>query len=255
MTKRSHRFVPIAGSLNFRDFGGYETVDGKLVRTGRLFRCGSLSYIPQHAHADFTELDIGVICDLRRDEEAQASPTPNVTPFNCSVRIPIDPGSSFQLRDSFEKDGHTLEQRIEFMTEITREIARDHTDEYRRLFEELLNVDNGFLLHCTAGKDRTGFGAAMILYALGVPEDVIVEDYLLTNTATELLDIMRPMFEKRYGDRVDDASLIVTAGVKEQYLRAALEEVHQHFGSIDGYLEAVGIDQAVNRELRSRLLV
>ena len=147
MTKRSHRFVPIAGSLNFRDFGGYETVDGKLVRTGRLFRCGSLSYIPQHAHADFTELDIGVICDLRRDEEAQASPTPNITPFNCSVRIPIDPGSSFQLRDSFEKDGHTLEQRIEFMTEITREIARDHTDEYRRLFEELLNVDNGFLLH------------------------------------------------------------------------------------------------------------
>ncbi|MEJ6517069.1 MAG: tyrosine-protein phosphatase [Pseudomonadales bacterium] len=255
MTKRSHRFVPIAGSLNFRDFGGYETVDGKLVRTGRLFRCGSLSYIPQHAHADFTELDIGVICDLRRDEEAQASPTPNITPFNCSVRIPIDPGSSFQLRDSFEKDGHTLEQRIEFMTEITREIARDHTDEYRRLFEELLNVDNGFLLHCTAGKDRTGFGAAMILYALGVPEDVIVEDYLLTNTATELLDIMRPMFEKRYGDRVDDASLIVTAGVKEQYLRAALEEVHQHFGSIDGYLEAVGIDQAANRELRSRLLV
>ena len=123
------------------------------------------------------------------------------------------------------------------------------------MFEELLNVDNGFLLHCTAGKDRTGFGAAMILYALGVPEDVIVEDYLLTNTATELLDIMRPMFEKRYGDRVDDASLIVTAGVKEQYLRAALEEVHQHFGSIDGYLEAVGIDQAANRELRSRLLV
>jgi len=255
MTKRSHRFVPIEGSLNFRDFGGYATVDRKLVRSGRLFRCGSLADIPAHAHDDFSDLDIGVICDLRRDEEVQMNPTPSISPFDCSVRIPIDPGSSFQLRDSFENHGHNHEHRIEFMTEITREIARDHTDEYRRLFEELLNVDNGFLLHCSAGKDRTGFGAAMILYALGVPEDVIVEDYLLTNTATELLDRMRPMFEERYGDRVDEASLVVTAGVREEYLRAALEEVHQHFGSVDGYLEAVGIDQAANRELRARLLV
>jgi len=250
---RDKRFIPIPGTLNFRDFGGYKTSDGSQVRQGLLFRCGALNQIPDHAYQQFSDLDIGVICDLRRDEELEWSPTPRHKPFNCQVRIPIDPGSSIHLRQSFENPSHTHEDRIIFMKEITREIARDHVAEYTRLFSELLNVNNGFLLHCTAGKDRTGFGAAMILFALGVSEEDIFDDYLLTNSSTDLIERMRPMFHDRYEGRIDEASLKVTSGVRQEYLRAAIDELIALHGSIDGYLEAVRIDNNARAELKGRL--
>jgi protein-tyrosine phosphatase len=247
------RFIPIPGTLNFRDFGGYHTSDGNRVRRGLLFRCGALNHVPDDAYPQFADLDIGVICDLRRDEELELNPTPEHKPFDCQVRIPIDPGSSIHLRQSFENPDHTYEDRILFMKEITREIARDHVEEYTRLFDELLNVNNGFLLHCTAGKDRTGFGAAMILFALGVSEKDIFDDYLLTNSATDLIERMRPMFNDRYEGRVDEKTLMVTSGVRKEYLRAAIDELIAVHGSINGYLEAVGIDDKARNELKIRL--
>jgi protein-tyrosine phosphatase len=247
------RFIPIPGTLNFRDFGGYLTSDGNRVRRGLLFRCGALNQVPDDAYQQFSELDIGVICDLRRDEELELSPTPDHKPFNCQVRIPIDPGSSIHLRESFENPDHTHEDRILFMKEITREIARDHVIEYTRLFDELLNANNGFLLHCTAGKDRTGFGAAMILFALGVSEEDIFDDYLLTNSATDLIERMRPMFKDRYEGRIDEKSLLATSGVRKEYLRAAIDELISVHGSVNGYLEAVGINDKARTELRIRL--
>ena len=250
---KDRRFIPIPGTLNFRDFGGYKTSDGGRVKQGMLFRCGALNEIPDHAYHQFADLDIGVICDLRRDEELEWRPTPDHEPFNCQVRIPIDPGSSVRLRESFENPEHTYEDRIIFMKEITREIARDHVTEYTQLFAELMNVNNGFLLHCTAGKDRTGFGAAMILFALGVSEEDIFDDYLLTNSATDLIERMRPMFKDRYDNRVDEASLMVTSGVRKEYLSAAIDELITIHGSVNGYLEAIGIDSHARTELRNRL--
>jgi protein-tyrosine phosphatase len=250
---KDKRFIPIPGTLNFRDFGGYKTSNGGQVRKGLLFRCGALNQVPDHAFDQFADLDIGVICDLRRDEELEWSPTPDHKPFDCQVRIPIDPGSSTQLRESFENPDHTYEDRILFMKEITREIARDHVAEYTQLFTALMNVNNGFLLHCSAGKDRTGFGAAMILFALDVSEEDIFDDYLLTNSSIDLIERMRPMFQDRYEDRVDEASLKVTSGVREEYLRAAIDELTTIHGSVTGYLEAVGIDDYARAELKSRL--
>jgi len=224
------------------------------VKKGKLFRCGSLSFIPDHAYDDFAKLDIGVICDLRRDDEVDMGPTPSIHPFLCRVHIPIEPGSSIQLRESFKNPDLNHEDRIEFMLEITREIARDHIHAYERLFAELLNVQNGFLLHCSAGKDRTGFGVAMILSALGVSEEDIFSDYLLTNTASELLSVMKPSFKKNYGNTVDEESLKVTSGVKQEYLKAALDQVNQEHGSAEGYLDVIGVDSQARAELKARLV-
>lgn len=251
---RDPRFVPIPGSLNFRDFGGYQTATGGTVRKGRLFRCGMMNGIGEQGRNEFANLDIGVICDLRRDDEAEGAPTPIDAPFDVRVHIPIAPGSSMDLRASFSDPNSTTQHRIDFMREITRQIARDHIPQYQQLVQELLNVENGFLLHCTAGKDRTGIGAAVILYALGVPEDHIFDDYLLTNTATELFAAMKPRFEENYGGLVTDDDLRVVAGVQRDYLEAALETIHEHFGSMDGYLEELGLDQAAIKELRLRLV-
>lgn len=249
------RFIGLEGSLNFRDFGGYQTASGKRVQTGKLFRCGMLTGIPDHAYDDFAALNIGVICDLRRQDEVQLAPTPDTAPFHCRIHIPIAPGSSPDLQASLQDPAHTTQHRIDYMRKITREIAQDHVAEYRQLFHELLNVDNGFLLHCTAGKDRTGFGAAMILAALGVPEAHIFDDYLLTNSATDLFDAMLPRFKERYGEVFNEEDLRVIAGVRREYLEAALAGVEESFGSIDGYLEEVGVDHQARQELIKRLLV
>ena len=99
---------------------------------------------------------------------------------------------------------------------MTEELARHHHDEYRRLFECLLAAEGGFLLHCSAGKDRTGFGAAMILRALGVPRPVVVQDYLLTNRARwQLPDDVIP---------VDSLPLTSTGKLDKKTIRAQLAE-------------------------------
>ncbi|MBV1906975.1 MAG: tyrosine-protein phosphatase [Pseudomonadales bacterium] len=251
---RDARFIPIPGSLNFRDFGGYSTNDGGQVNLGSLYRCGSLANIPDHAHAEFADLDIGVICDLRRFEEAKHAPTPTTAPFDCRVHIPIRPGSAVQMRDIFDDPAYSADHLIEFMQEITVDIAENNLEAYRQLFTELLEVDTAFLLHCSAGKDRTGFGCAMILASLGVSEQDIINDYLLTNDATELVDLMLPAYRKRYGGATDEKKLRVIAGVKHEYLRAALDQLHLLHGSIEGYLEAIGIDQNAKVELKERLV-
>ncbi|MDZ7684962.1 MAG: tyrosine-protein phosphatase [Gammaproteobacteria bacterium] len=96
--------------------------------------------------------------------------------------------------------------------------------------------DGGFLLHCSAGKDRTGFGAALILSALGVDEETIVRTMLLTNQAQCLFRFMGERMKGNADYHIDDESIEAITGVREEYLRAALDEVRRRHGSVDGYL-------------------
>lgn len=248
------RFIDLAGSINFRDFGGYRAPGGR-IKWRKLFRCGSLSMLEASSHAEFSRLDIAVICDLRRDDEIEMSPSPTEPPFHCRQRIPIATGSSPMLRASLEDPTQNAADRVRFMMDITRELARDHHEEYRRLFEALLGAEGGFLLHCSAGKDRTGFGAALILSALGVDEATIMEDYLLSNLGTQaLMERMHARMREVYGRQVDDESIRAVSGVRAEYLTAALDEVRASHGSLDGYLDAIGVDGRVRAELRRRLV-
>ena len=256
---KQHRFINIEGSVNLRDFGGYTTTTGKQVRRGLLFRCGNMAEIPEHAFSDFAALDIGVICDLRGFEEVKNTPPPIGKPFECRVHIPIWPGSSTQFQESIEDRRPTAEDFIEFMERVTREIARDHVEAYKELMRELVNADRGFLLHCSAGKDRTGFGAALILTLLGVDWDTVMHDYLVSNEATELAVRMRQRMEedlKQQGKsiKINEEIIKIMSGVRAEYLQGAFQEIDEHYGGIHGYLEAIGISSTEEAHLRKRLL-
>ncbi|MDH3642864.1 MAG: tyrosine-protein phosphatase, partial [Gammaproteobacteria bacterium] len=176
------RLVDLPGSVNFRDFGGYHTHAGTRVRRGLLFRCGQMANLTEDGQSGFAELNIRVICDLRRPDERDADPTPVPHHVSRRVEIPIDPGGTSALRQSLSDGEASVAQRIEFMRAITGELTRDHASSYRLMFRALQDhAPGGFLVHCTAGKDRTGVGVALILLALGVPREVVMEDYLLTN--------------------------------------------------------------------------
>ena len=258
--RTSDRFIDITGGINLRDFGGYPTQDNRTVKRGLLFRCGSLNGIPESAYSDFAELDIGVICDLRSEMESDEMPTPSASPFDCRVHIPIWPGSSAQFRESVLDKRPATRDFIEFMRNVTRDIARDHVEAYRQVAAELIAADRGFLLHCSAGKDRTGFGAAIILRVLGVKDEFIFEDYLISNQASELSQNMKQrMLEQASATgeemRPDEDIIGILASVKREYLQDAFTEIDEHYGGISGYLEAIGISTTEQSLLRHRLLV
>ena len=120
---------------------------------------------------------------------------------------------------------------------------------------DLLEAEGGFLLHCAAGKDRTGFGAALILTALGVDSQTVMDDYLLSNRAVPvMLERARARMRENYGNQLDEESIRIISGVREEYLVAALDEVMRNHGSLDGYLEEIGIDEPAKQELRRRLV-
>ncbi len=247
--------------MNLRDFGGYHTADGRQVTTGKLFRCGNMAEIPEHAFEDFAALDIGVICDLRSEEEAISAPSPKEGPFSCRVHIPIWPGSSNQFQESVSGNARPTKQDfIEFMARVTKEIARDHVEAYKQLMKELIQTDRGFLLHCSAGKDRTGIGAALILTLLEVERDVILHDYLVSNESEELFIRMRDRMEQNLKEndqpyKIDHDIVRVLSGVREEYLLGAFEEIDSHYGGIHGYMEAIGISAADEKHLKDRLLL
>ena len=255
----AEKFVAIEGSVNLRDFGGYPTKGGQSVKRGLLFRCGSMHAIPQHAWDEFEALNIGVICDLRGEDEAAESPTPQSAPFACRVHIPIWPGSSTQFQQQTRTSPPSLDDFTAFMHRVTCEIARDHVHAYEKVMGHLLDTDNGFLIHCTAGKDRTGVGAALILSLLGVDRETIMHDYLISNESSDLLQRTRERMQQRMQEegrnvQIDENILRVMAGVKADYLHGAFEEIETHYGGIDGYLEAAGIGPAEISAIRAKLL-
>ncbi len=255
------RFINVEGSINLRDFGGYTTLQGKTVKEGLLFRCGSMTDIPEHAFDDFAALDIGVICDLRSQEEADSSPTPEGGPFTCRVHIPVWPGSSTQFQETINQQNlrPTTDQFANFMANVTREIARDHVEAYKQLLRELVSTDKGFLLHCSAGKDRTGFGAAIILTLLGVDHETVMHDYLVSNESSSLFERMKDRMVQNLIDegkniKLDDDIIRVMSGVRSEYLLGAFEEIDKHYGGMSGYLEEIGISAADEKHLMEKLL-
>jgi len=242
-------FLGVEGSINLRDFGGYRAFDGAEIRRGCLFRSGAMVNLTANGLAQFKMLDITTICDLRREEEVSMSPTPAVLDPHRH-HIPISTASTMALRASLRDKKQNAEHRAVHMRAMTEELARHHHDEYRRLFECLLGTKGGFLLHCSAGKDRTGFGVAMILLALGVPRQVVVQDYLLTNKA----ECLRGFMVDRMGSTLDTESLEVLMGVRADYLDGALNVVEEDFGSVEDYLDSIGVTPNKRTALKARYL-
>ena len=253
------RIVVVDGAVNLRDFGGYTGHEGRPVVRNRLFRSGTLHYITPEGATDFEDLNVALICDLRRADEKEHEPTELP---NERLEIPIDPGSATEMRDRMKDGELDFDERVHFMTELTRELTRDHASEYEDMFASILGHQGiqdggGFLVHCSAGKDRTGVAVALILHALGVPEEVIFQDYLFTNEAIDYEGFIKPRLVDLYEPNVDvSKELIMTiAGVREEYLRAAHDAMHDVHDSVEVYLrESIGLSQSDLVALRTRYL-
>jgi protein tyrosine/serine phosphatase len=246
---------------NFRDFGGYATAAGAALKRGRLYRSGNHAYATEADLERLGAIAPAAIIDLRRPEERAREPSRRPPGFSGRV-IENDiaseqPDWSVTVKAAGEP---TPEWFFADALGYYRRVAFEarHLDLYRRYFQALAEADGPIVVHCAAGKDRTGLICALTHHLAGVHRDDIVEDYLLTNDESRLgrkIAFLGPWLEAQLGVRCSEAALRVAVSVHPQYLETAFSEIEAAYGSIDGYLgQALGLDAIQRARIQARLL-
>jgi protein-tyrosine phosphatase len=254
----TERKLGMDGAPNFRDFGGYQSADGRQVKWGYLFRSGHLCDLSDRDLDLLSSLELDLICDFRREEEQLSEPSrlPARGRRPRIASLPIVPGSNGAALDDADYEWGGRDAMFEFMVAINRDFATDETGAYARMFREILELDDArLLLHCAAGKDRTGFGAAIILLALGVPEATVMQDYLLTGRFFEPVRQLDRIRRKYQLEQLAAEAILPMLEVHEDYLNMALSTILAGYGSVETYLrEALRLGSSEVAELRRRYL-
>jgi protein-tyrosine phosphatase len=239
------RHLNLEGASNFRDLGGYPSGDGRMVRWRQIFRSNHLGHLTEADIVIVRQLGVRSAFDFRGREERAAAlcAMAEITVHS----LPIEPTVVAALRARLAAGCLTAEDALEIMRESYRNYVRLSTDSFRSLFAHLLEDRAPLVIHCTAGKDRTGFACALILHALGVPDDVIAGDYLLTNRFYR----RDPAASTDLPHDVRDA----IGSVDASFLAAGFEAVQADYGGLEGYLrDGLGIGAQERAALQARYL-
>jgi protein-tyrosine phosphatase len=265
------RIIVLEGTHNFRDMGGYQTADGRKVKYGIFFRSDELTGLTEQDLAAVQALNIKTIFDYRDDYEAHKKPDPVFAGVK-NIRIAAiqaDQASRINISGNAgnaDQNQHVIVDMVKsgffkqfradtMMMEVYTKLPLGNLS-YKRLMEMIQHSDNlGLLHHCTAGKDRTGVGAALILLALGVPEQTVMEDYLLTN---ETMKAFNEKMLKQIAEHVNEAELKNIKhmlGVKEQFMEAVFRSIKKTYGNVDTYFsEEFGLTNQRREALQSMFL-
>ncbi len=224
------RSIALSGASNFRDLGGYTGHEGRPLQWRKLFRADHLATLNAQDLQVLAQLGITRTADFRGAYERGA--LPYALPGVATHTLGIEP-TVIQRALQLQKNGQyiTATQAVGLMQDTYRSFINDNAVRFAELFELLLESDSPIVFHCTAGKDRTGFAAALILLALGVPRAVVMQDYMLTNNLYR-----RP---SGVASPAPPEVLDVLWGVQEGFLEVALHGVEVEHGGIDNYLERV----------------
>ena len=255
--------LSIAGVVNLRDVGGYPTAAGGHVVTGRLYRSGQLNFEDEAGRAAFASLGVGTVFDLRSVDECRARPESlpaGISQFHLDVLADHETSLAAHLVDLFKdpiaandllRSGTIHRHYLDTYTQIVCSAAACAA--YRQMFTQIADLDQPALFHCTAGKDRTGWAAAALLTLLGVPQQIVLEDYLLS--AGPVVAWVQPYLDRFAASGGDPELLKPAFSVEPAYLAASMRQVDLNFGSIHGYFHVgLGLSEAVINRLRIRML-
>lgn len=235
------RALALEGLTNFRDLGGYTGLQGRPVKWRRLFRSDQLGALTPADQQRLVELGIVRAVDFRGMHERAAQPyaLPGVTQY----ALHIEPTVVQRVQELLQKgSAPTPAETVRLMQDTYRAFVHDNAPRFAELLQLLLASDAPLVFHCTAGKDRTGFAAALVLLALGVPRELVMQDYLLTNGLYRRPESLR--------SSAPEEVLNVIWRVREDFLQAALQAVDRDHGGVPRYLEQrLGVDEAARRRL------
>jgi protein tyrosine/serine phosphatase len=255
------RHIDFEGIENFRDFGGYDTVHGRPLRHGLLYRSANHAYATDDDLYRMSQLDLAAIVDLRRLEERTREPSRRWPGFGAAV-VENDILSDHADWADMMRGATNVDARWFFEDGLAyyrkAPFEPRHHDLFGRYFRILAEADGPVVVHCAAGKDRTGLVCALTHHLAGVSHDDIMADYLLTNDEARLarkMNFLGPWLRDTCGQVVDEAALRVAVSVHPEYLETAFAVIRERYGSLDAYLaEALGVDEALKERLHARLL-
>ncbi|MDR1454364.1 MAG: tyrosine-protein phosphatase [Tannerella sp.] len=239
------------GAPNFRDLGGYRSGEGKQTVWGKVFRTQALDRLNDRDVEKMRKMGIKTVIDFRDDDEAEKAPSRLPEGVN-RVRLPIAVGnntsdSARQMMQSLQFDSL---QCIHFMEDANRQFVTDFSAQYKAFFGVLLREESyPVVFHCTAGKDRTGFAAAILLSALDVDWDTVMKDYMLTGNY-----LKPPRLASQMPGQFASVLRLMWS-VQPSFLNAARDEIMRRYGSMDAYLEKeLQVGKAEKEKLKRCLL-
>ncbi|MDQ8706060.1 tyrosine-protein phosphatase [Streptomyces sp. LHD-70] len=259
------RQIALQGAVNVRDLGGYRTDRGRTVRYGQVFRADALGKLTDADVSKLAALELRTVVDFRVPLEVQRDGADRLPAGVAATSRSVDDlGTSARVREVIGSKDPVQQQELlgdgkaeELMRSIYRTFVT--SPETRSQFAETLrniaDKRSPLLYHCTSGKDRTGWMSYLLLRTVGVPAATAEKDYLLSNDFRAEADRRAREGLKQAGYMENPDLLIPLLEVREDYLRAALDQAEQDYGSLDGYLtDGLGLDTATLARLRARLL-
>lgn len=256
----AERLLPLKGGRNFRDLGGYETSDGQRVRWGVLYRSGTMAFPTPDDYAYLASLGIKVVCDFRATSERKKEPT-----VWQGGAQPAAFTRDYELNDGFIRQalaGNATPDTVrDAMKQGYREMSYDLADHFRTLFTELASGHVPMAFHCSAGKDRTGIANGLILSALNVPRETILQDYALSDDFVDY----EAAFASPEAAAPDNPYAFIAKLPREvrapllasepAFLEAAFNEIERRDGTVMNYLRArLGVDDSAVNAIRGNLL-
>lgn len=258
------RILALQGVENFRDLGGYSAGNGSIVKWGRLFRSGHMADLSEFDCQQLSPLSISAIFDLRTLAERKAFPTRwhgGQTPEFFTIDLHDDEvNPAVDLFHQIMKGSISQAEVEAHMLDDYARMPFDFAPILKELLTRLLVPQRGSLvIHCTAGKDRTGCVVALLLALLGVSREKIIEDYLLSNEgfdAEEKLAHIAKKFKRRVGNIEEKINALrPLVRVEPHYLEAAFTAISREMGSLEQYFERVlGLDSTQIEQIQKTLL-
>jgi len=261
------RHVALDGQPNFRDVGGYETTDGRIVKWGEVYRSGELPRLSDEDVAKLDDMDIRTVVSFLTEKEIEARGSDRLPAGTVEVPLPMEAGNLGDLTDVVRQarsTGDFSQVPPDINPDIHRRLIVEAQEHFAALLREISDpASRPLVFHCSHGIHRTGTATAILLSALGVPWETVREDYLLSNTYRQeeigyRLAQLRDLYAESNGippDEVDTTNMDAFYILQGAYIDAALDQAVEDYGSMEAYLrDGLGITDEEIERLRSELL-
>ena len=228
---------------NFRDLGGIKTMDNRYVNWGKFYRSDALNELLTSSFPYIEDLHINKVFDLRSEfeiEKAKDNLPPTITYEHFPIFADDDSGMLQGLQQKLEKGTFTQEEAEDLMMQTYESFANDDAQKFNTLLHQIIVQDSKpNVFHCTAGKDRTGYTAAMILALLKVDRQTILDEYDMTNFYTEakIKDYIANVDKLGYGTNIQPGAIAAVMSVNKKYLEKCFAIIDSTYGGIDAYIK------------------